>query len=302
MRIGLDIDNVITDFDKCLEREYKEEDKRKRNSGIINKNARHVALQYDWTEEERIEFFAKNMERLALELEPRENAKKNIDLLLAEGHEIYLLTNRVFPDYKEPEKTTMAWLSKHHINYTKLVFTKTTDKSQECIKNGIDIMFDDDTGNCIRLKKAGINFCMVCTKLNYNHRGDLPYVRNWQELYQKIKDMVEIKNVILDTDMANEVDDQFALTYLLNSLDKINLEAITIAPFSKSGYASTKTIVEGTEVSYQLTMKILDLMHKEEYKKQVYKGAIAYLKDSHDTNEAVNQIIKICLKNEKLLF
>lgn len=38
-------------------------------------------------------------------------------------------------------------------------------------------------------------------------------------------------NVILDTDMANEVDDQFALCYLVKSLKDVNLGAITIAPF-----------------------------------------------------------------------
>lgn len=47
--------------------------------------------------------------------------------------------------------------------------------------------------------------------------------------------------------MYNEIDDQFALTYLIKSLDVFDLQAITIAPFSKSGYANTMTIEEGTE-------------------------------------------------------
>lgn len=50
------------------------------------------------------------------------------------------------------------------------------------------------------------------------------------------------KKVILNTDMFNEVDDQFALTYLIKSLDVFELEAITIAPFSKSGYANTRPL------------------------------------------------------------
>lgn len=47
--------------------------------------------------------------------------------------------------------------------------------------------------------------------------------------------------------MFNEIDDQFALTYLIKSLDVFDLEAITIAPFSKSGYANTMTIEDGTK-------------------------------------------------------
>lgn len=38
-------------------------------------------------------------------------------------------------------------------------------------------------------------------------------------------------DVVLDTDMFNEVDDQFALAYLLQSEEKLNLKAICAAPF-----------------------------------------------------------------------
>lgn len=79
------------------------------------------------------------------------------------------------------------------------------------------------------------------------------------------------KKVILDTDMFNEIDDQFALTYLIKSLDTFDLEAITIAPFSKSGYANTMTIEEGTDKSYDTTLKILDMLDKPEYKNIVLK-------------------------------
>ena len=107
------------------------------------------------------------------------------------------------------------------------------------------------------------------------------------------------KKVILDTDMYNEVDDQFALTYLMKSLDTFDLQAITIAPFSKSGYANTMTIEEGTEKSYQTTLNILDMLDKSEYKDLVYKGATNYMCDSEKDNDAVNKIIDIANKNNK---
>lgn len=107
------------------------------------------------------------------------------------------------------------------------------------------------------------------------------------------------KKVILDTDMFNEIDDQFALTYLIKSLDIFELEAITIAPFSKSGYANTMTIEEGTEKSYETTLKILDMLGKPEYKTIVYKGAIKYFYESEESNIAVDKIIEIANKNDK---
>lgn len=298
MRIGLDIDNVIADFDKKLLEECKKEDRKKRNSGIVNPYARSVSQLFDWSKEERINFFAQNMEIFAAELEPREDAKKYMELLLQDGHELYLISNRIFPDYKSPKETTQKWLQKYSLPYTKLILSESTDKSKECIENNIHIMFDDSVGNCKKLQASNIPVCMVTTELNYIHRGYLPYVRNFKELYERVKDMNEKKYVILDTDMANEVDDRFALTYLMSSLENIEVEAITIAPFWKSGYAADLTISEGTELSYQTTLKILDMIGASSYKDRVYKGATAYMEEASD-NEAVSKIIEISKKNEK---
>lgn len=107
------------------------------------------------------------------------------------------------------------------------------------------------------------------------------------------------KKVILDTDIFNEVDDQFALTYLLKSLNTFDLQAITIAPFSKSGYSSTKTIEEGTNKSYEVALNILDMLNKKEYKEKVYKGAINYYSTKIEDNDASNKIIEIAKKNDK---
>ncbi len=299
MRIGLDIDNVIADLDKGLLKYLKKEDKKKRNNGIVNKNERYAALLFDWTTEEIREFFTNNMQNIAKELELREDVKYYIDKLNADGHELFLITNRVYPDYSDPEGVTIKWLKEKEINYKKIIFTETRDKSEACINNKIDIMFDDDIGNCIRLKNKGINFCMMCTKLNYEHRGNLPYVRNFKELYEKVKEMNEIKKVILDTDMYNEVDDQFALTYIMKSLQNIELEAITIAPFSKSGYAEELSIQDGVQKSYETTIKLLKMLEKEEYIDKVYKGATSYFDNEETTNDAVEKIIEISLKNEK---
>jgi len=109
------------------------------------------------------------------------------------------------------------------------------------------------------------------------------------------------KKVILDTDMFNEIDDQFALIYLIKSLDIFELEAITIAPFFKSGYANTTTIEDGTEKSYETTLKILNMLGKPEYKTIVYKGAIKYLHEHEESNDAVKKIIEIANKNDKTI-
>ena len=65
------------------------------------------------------------------------------------------------------------------------------------------------------------------------------------------------KSVILDTDTYNEVDDQYALAYAMLSPDKVNLLAITVAPFKNS---RAKTPGEGMEMSYNEAFRIRALV------------------------------------------
>ena len=80
-------------------------------------------------------------------------------------------------------------------------------------------------------------------------------------------------DVILDTDTFNELDDQFAVAYLIRSTEKLNVKALFAAPFSNPDY---KTPKEGMERSYEEIYKILDLLDET---KPVYKGSDAYLPD-----------------------
>ena len=55
-------------------------------------------------------------------------------------------------------------------------------------------------------------------------------------------------DVILDTDTYNEIDDQFALAYLIKSKEKLNLQAIYAAPFYNHHSSGPK---DGMEKSYK---------------------------------------------------
>lgn len=81
-------------------------------------------------------------------------------------------------------------------------------------------------------------------------------------------------DVILDTDTYNEIDDQFALAYLIKSEDRLNLQAIYAAPFYNHHSSGPG---DGMEKSYYEIMKILDLMGRQEYKEVTYRGSTTYL-------------------------
>jgi len=196
MRIGLDIDNVILDTDKLILEEFLKEDKNKRNSGIINPKADYIfSGMFDWSKEEIDEFLVKNMENIAKRVEPLLGAKKYIDMLLEEGHEIYLISNRTYPYYKNPVKTTNDNLKMNDINYTKLVLTETNDKSLECMELNIDIMFDDRASNCLKLINNGIRCCLFKTIYEKRKFDNLEMIENWDELYKKVKEVEDNEGI-----------------------------------------------------------------------------------------------------------
>lgn len=187
MKIGLDIDNVITDFDNAILKEVLIFDKQKRNAGIINKNAEYITKgMFDWTNEETKEFYANNMQRIAMNLNQRLNCKKIIDRLFDDGHEVYLISHRAYPDYTEPFEVTTAWLKKHKINYTKLILSETPDKTKECEELGIDVMVDDRVSQCTKMAEQGVYCIVMKTKYNKNKKHDLPIATSWNNLYEKI--------------------------------------------------------------------------------------------------------------------
>ena len=83
-------------------------------------------------------------------------------------------------------------------------------------------------------------------------------------------------DVVLDTDTYNEVDDQFALAYLLRSEEKLTCRAIYAAPFKNSRSTSP---ADGMEKSYQEIFTFLQLCERMDMEPNVYRGSTSYLPD-----------------------
>lgn len=81
-------------------------------------------------------------------------------------------------------------------------------------------------------------------------------------------------DVVLDTDAYNEIDDQFAICYMLASKEKLVTKAIYAAPFYNSHSLGPK---DGMEKSYDEILNILSLMKIKDV--DVFKGAEGYLVD-----------------------
>lgn len=107
MRIGIDIDNVISNFNEVLLNEYLLHDKELNNNGIINKNADYIRKgMFDWSSEEEESFYKNNIERIAKSLTVIDGAKEYIDKLKADGYFIYIITGRDNGEYTDPYNMT----------------------------------------------------------------------------------------------------------------------------------------------------------------------------------------------------
>ena len=106
MRIGVDIDNVIADFNGGLFEAFLSHDKELRNTGIINSEKYMTRGMFDWSEKEIRDFYNKNIERIAHNLKPIEEASKYINMLRNDGHKIIIITGRKNGDYSDPYNMT----------------------------------------------------------------------------------------------------------------------------------------------------------------------------------------------------
>ena len=300
MKIGIDIDNVISNFNDTLLTEYLLHDKELRNSGIINKNADYIRKgMFDWNEDEETNFYKNNIERIAKKLGVIEGAKEYIDKLHDDGHIICIITGRDNGEYTEPYNMTKKWLEDNNIYYDNLILTDAYDKSaktKQCLEHNIDIMIDDSVRICSDCIENGITTILMDTP--YSKYSNIQRVKNWREFYEYIKNYKKEKfNIILDTDTYNECDDQFALSYLIKSKDLFNIEAITVAPYSHT--KRDVKVRDGQELSYNEIKKICNWLNFETNNK-VFKGSMDYIQNGYDeTNDAVNKIIEIALKNNK---
>ena len=97
-------------------------------------------------------------------------------------------------------------------------------------------------------------------------------------------------DTVLDTDAFNEIDDQFAISYMLLNPERFRMLALTAAPFFNENSVSPE---DGMERSYDEIRKIVKLAgFGEEIGSNIYRGSRTYLKDEKIPveSEAANRI------------
>jgi len=108
---------------------------------------------------------------------------------------------------------------------------------------------------------------------NLNYWG---LIMTKESLLQRLERPNKRVRVVLDTDAYNEIDDQFAIAYLLKKHAAFDVQALTAAPFSNEKSSGP---ADGMRLSYGEILKILRLMEMEDFNEHVFPGSETYLPD-----------------------
>jgi inosine-uridine nucleoside N-ribohydrolase len=102
-------------------------------------------------------------------------------------------------------------------------------------------------------------------------------------LLKRLEKPIGSVDVVIDTDTYNEIDDQYALAFLIRSQEKLKLKAIYAAPFFNKKSSSP---ANGMEKSYNEIFNILSLLERDDLKDVVKKGSTSYLPSEKEPVES----------------
>lgn len=192
MRIGIDIDGVLTNDDEYIldcTSKYCYENNLEGFIDPYNYEYRKLA----WNESIINDYRNKYFDEYVDNVKARGFSSEVIKKLKSDGHKIYIITGR----YKSHDNTSDGdsmrlrikdWLNKNEIVYDKLIFAK-VPKIKELKENKIDLMIEDSP-TAIPIMKDIVKVLCFDTRYNQNLKLDnVIRVFSWYDIYMKINQM-----------------------------------------------------------------------------------------------------------------
>jgi len=182
MRIGIDVDDTITDtYEKVIEiiAEYY-------NKDIDELKRKKYPYDHFWISGEYPDFDNKVNEFFDILIPTfkiKGNAVNVINKLKSEGHCIIIITAR----RNNKAGVTHEFLDKNGIPYDK-IYEKIRDKGEIAKLENIDIFIDDSIEHCKEVEERGIRAILFDADFN---RDNIDYerVKTWNEIYELIKNI-----------------------------------------------------------------------------------------------------------------
>ena len=156
MNIGIDIDGVLTDYERQVI-DYGSKMCAEENWSTNIDSSKYLEInKFNWNKEQAEKFCERYFIKYLTESPVRAFAPEVIEMLKKEGNNIYLITARYDGEmpkgyYGKMQSLTKAWLDKQNIKYDKIIFER--EKLQPCVEHQIDVMIEDSPENIQNLSK-----------------------------------------------------------------------------------------------------------------------------------------------------
>lgn len=201
MRIGIDIDGVLTDIEQWqldyASKYYFE----KYNKSIMNHKGYETTDIFRVDQKYDDEFWEEYFVDYTKNIECRKFASEVIKKLRADGCEIYIITARGnnlshsanIMTYDENKKAVIDWLKDNDVKYDKIIFSP-EDKLDICVENNINLMIEDKVDN---INKISTKIPVICYHAGYNEDckgNNIIRCYSWYDIYYIIKTHFKLDN------------------------------------------------------------------------------------------------------------
>ena len=201
MKIGIDIDGVLTDIEKW-QLDVGSKFYLKYNKNIVNPNGYDSDEVFNATKEMDSEFWNSCLYDYAKNEPARKFANEVIDKLRDKDYKIYIitardLTNRNDELGREMREIVKEWLKNNKINYDKIIFSP-EDKFEICKENNIGIMIEDKVENINNISKI---IPVICFNAGYNKMcsgKNIFRAYTWYDVYYQITNIIDNEETISD--------------------------------------------------------------------------------------------------------
>lgn len=199
MRIGVDVDGVLTDLESY---QLKYGKKYFKDVKDIDENGYDICDIFHCSREEREKFWTKYIWRYCLVDPFREYCVEEINKLKAAGHEIHIITGRAHTTERGFlgdlfRKMLTNRLEKEGISYDSITYCSedgsALEKAEICKNLGIDVMLEDKVENILALRE---NIPVICFDAKYNRHlsgSNVFKVNNFSDAYGIIEGLSKEK-------------------------------------------------------------------------------------------------------------
>ena len=183
MRIGIDIDDTITDSWECLIPYYS------KLFGITEEEAYRNGPYYScikdmMTIDEYFDMIVPIYDTVIPQVHLKPKVKETIDKLYEKGNTVYFITARG-KGHTSPYEVSKEFLDKHQIKYEDIIID-CTNKADKCQELNIDLFIDDSYRHCKATSEKGINVLMPLTYYNEKYK-EFPHFDDWEAVYDYVE-------------------------------------------------------------------------------------------------------------------